>query len=80
MVTIPKHAKIEKLEAKYLLLAHPFPSFQGEMLLTQPKKEDQDDKDWIVYRDYSLRKRLPNRECIVSTGDKIKDKKKKEIE
>lgn len=40
MLAIPKYAKIEKLEAKYLLLAHPFPSFQGQLLLAQPKKDD----------------------------------------
>jgi len=81
MISIPKAAKIEKLEAKYLLVAHPFPSFEGEMLLMQPKKDDQDDKEIIVYRDYSLRKRLPNREKpIITAAEKLKDKKKKETE
>lgn len=45
MVGIPKDAKIEKLEAKYLLMAHPFPALEGEMLLLQPKKEDQNADD-----------------------------------
>lgn len=40
MLAIPKHAKIEKLEAKYLLLAHPFPVFQGQIIMAQPKKDD----------------------------------------
>lgn len=62
MVSFAKSLRIEKLEAKYLLLAHPYPSFEGEMILCQPKKDDQNDKDVIVFRDYSLRKRLPNRE------------------
>ena len=55
-----KNSKIEKLDAKYLLLAHPYPQLEGEMLVLQPKKEDQTDKDWVTYRDYSLRKRMPN--------------------
>lgn len=81
MVNIPKNAKIEKLEAKYLLMAHPYPIVEGEMLLLQPKKEDQADKEFVTYRDYSLRKRLPNREKpILSAADKLKEKKKKESE
>jgi hypothetical protein len=83
MVGIPKDAKIEKLEAKYLLMAHPFPALEGEMLLLQPKKEDQnaDDKKTVSYRDYSLRKRLPNREKpTLSAAEKLKDKKKKDSE
>lgn len=81
MVNIPKNAKIEKLEAKYLLMAHPYPSLEGEMLLLQPKKDDQQDKEQVTYRDYSLRKRLPNREKpTLSAADKLKDKKKKESE
>lgn len=76
-----KSTKIEKLEAKFLLLCHPFPAIEGEMLLVQPKKEDQVDKDQVVYRDYSLRKRLPAGEKpIASAADKLKEKKKKESE
>lgn len=33
MVSFAKSTRIEKLEAKYLLVAHPYPSFEGEMLL-----------------------------------------------
>jgi hypothetical protein len=47
--------------------------------LAQPKKDDQDDKDWIICRDYSLRKRLPNREKFPHAAD-VKSKKKKESE
>jgi len=80
-VSIPKNAKIEKLEAKYLLLAHPYPAIEGEMLLLQPKKEDQADKEMVTYRDYSLRKRMPNREKpTLSAAEKLKDKKKKDSE
>jgi hypothetical protein len=35
--------------------------FEGEMLIIQPKKGDQEDKEKIIYKDYSLRKRLPTR-------------------
>lgn len=80
-MNIPKNAKIEKLEAKYLLLAHPYPAIEGEMLLLQPKKEDQADKELVTYRDYSLRKRMPNREKpTLSAAEKLKDKKKKDSE
>jgi len=38
---------------------HPYPRLEGEMLIFMPKKEDQTKgKDVIVYRDYSLRKRI----------------------
>jgi hypothetical protein len=40
LLSFPKTIKIEKLEAKYLLLAHPYPTFEGEMILAQPKKDD----------------------------------------
>jgi hypothetical protein len=58
-VNFSKNCKIEKLESKYLLVAHPLPTLEGEMLILQPKKEDQQDgSDEITYRDYSLRKRI----------------------
>lgn len=82
MMNLNKNLRIEKLEGKYQLLAHPAPSFEGEMLLIQPKREDQDDADLVVYRDYSLRKRIPNRDRVISATENIKvgDKKKKEQE
>jgi hypothetical protein len=61
-ISFPKSSKIEKLEAKYLLVAHPYPQIEGEMLIVQPKKDDQPEKDLICYRDYSLRKRMHTRE------------------
>lgn len=80
-VKYAKNTKIEKLEAKFVLLAHPYPSLEGEMLLVQPKKEDQADKETVIYRDYSLRNRMPNREKpTVSAAEKLKDKKKKDSE
>ena len=45
--------------------------FEGEMLIIQPKKGDQEDKAKIIYKDYSLRKRLPTR-----NPDKTRSKKK----
>ena len=56
-----KGFKIEKLSQKYILAAHPYPTLEGEMILFQPLKSDQYDKDIIFYRDYSLRKRIPTR-------------------
>jgi hypothetical protein len=31
-ISLSKSTKIDKLEAKFLLLAHPHPSFEGEMI------------------------------------------------
>ena len=61
--------RIEKLEEDYVLVAHPFPQLEGEMLLFQnvfeDDKKDEDDeeakqiqKECIIYKDYSLRKRI----------------------
>jgi hypothetical protein len=50
---------IEKFEEEYILVAHPFPQMEGEMLLFQNAGGDQvEDKELIIYKDYSLRKRL----------------------
>ena len=62
LITIMKGCKIEKLHKKYVLLAHPYPLLEGEMIMFQPIKEDKkksdDEKDILIYRDYSLRKRF----------------------
>ena len=50
--------RIEKLDEDYVLVAHPYPQLEGEMLLFQINTEEQEDKDCILYKDYSLRKRL----------------------
>jgi hypothetical protein len=77
-ISFPKSSKIEKLEAKYLLVAHPYPQIEGEMLIVQPKKDDQPEKDLICYRDYSLRKRMSTREKpALSATEQIKQKKDK---
>ena len=55
---ILKMNRIERLEEEYVLVVHPFPQMEGEMLLFQTIGSDQEDKDLIVYKDYSLRKRI----------------------
>jgi len=73
-----KKVKIEKLEEKFNLISHPFPQISGEMLVFRPRKEDQNEKDFIVYRDYSLRKRLPTTEGNkLSVVEQLNKKKKK---
>ena len=56
-----KGNKIEKLHKKYVLMSHTFPLLEGEMVMFQPVKQDQYDKQLIIYRDYSLRKRIPTK-------------------
>ena len=55
-----KKTLIYKLPAKYFLASHPYPKLEGEMIVFRPRKDDQDaeDKTVIVYRDFSLRKRI----------------------
>lgn len=67
-VTMMKKVVIEKLDQKYCLVAHPYPMVEGQMMIFQPKKADQKDSDLIVYRDYSLRKRI-------ETSMKVKENK-----
>ena len=55
---IMKGLKIEKLHKKFALLVHPQPKIEGELIIVQPVKQDQYDTQLIVFRDYSLRKRL----------------------
>lgn len=50
--------RIEKLEPEdYVLVAHPYPQMDGEMLLFQIEQEIQE-KDRIIYKDFSLRRRI----------------------
>lgn len=39
-VSMVKKVKIEKLEDKFNLLAHPLPQISGEMLILRTRKED----------------------------------------
>lgn len=72
-----KDTKIEKLDNRYLLVVHPMPIIEGEMLVFQPRKADQDVKDLITYRDYSLRKRMPMKEQTKKISDFDDSRKKK---
>jgi len=56
-----KGCKISKMQKKFKLLSHPYPLVEGEMILFQPLKQDQYDKNLYVYRDYSLKKRIHTR-------------------
>jgi len=48
------------------------------MLVFRPRKEDQGEKDFIVFRDYSLRKRLSTSEnAKLSVVEQLNKKKKK---
>lgn len=87
-VGMMKKTLVEKLDAKYLLVANPFPQVEGQMMIFLPKKADQKESDIIMYRDYSLRKRLETSikapeskvdKLIAKTRqeDKKKDKKDK---
>ena len=51
-----KAARIQKLEENYILMAHPYPQMEGELLLFQSNIEDQKGEN-TTYRDYSLVKR-----------------------
>ena len=58
-----KAARIQKLEENYILMAHPYPQLEGELLLFQANVEDQSGEN-TTYRDYSLVKRR----TITSSG------------
>jgi hypothetical protein len=77
-INFAKNTRIEKLDGKFLLIAHPHPALEGELLILKPQKKDQESgEEDIVFRDYSLRKRIPAKDA--PEGDKkSKDKKKKE--
>lgn len=77
-VLIPKSARIEKLEAKYQLLCHPYPQIEGEMLILQLKSSDTNEKDMVGYRDFSLRKRMPTRAKPTLSATEILRQKKDE--
>jgi hypothetical protein len=50
--------RIETLDEEFYLMVHPYPQMEGELIIVQTNPKDQDDKSMIVYRDYSLRKRI----------------------
>ena len=79
-VSMMKKVLVEKFdETKYFLASHPYPKIEGEMVIFKPKKADQTQgTDVIVYRDYSLRKRLETTPKIASSEAGLKKKKSKE--
>ena len=78
-ISMMRKVLIEKLPAKYFLASHPYPKIEGEMVVFLPKKEDQDpeDKSLIVYRDFSLRKRLETTPKSNYVTDAMNKKKKR---
>lgn len=51
--------KVEDLGMNYRMTQHPYPQIEGEMLIFQLNLEDKSEKEkTVVYRDYSLKKRL----------------------
>ena len=54
-----KASRIQKLEENFLLMVHPYPQIEGELLLFQVKVDEQEG-DFMTYRDFSLVKRMQN--------------------
>lgn len=53
--------QIETLSDNYMIVTHPFPQVEGEMLIYQKPELDKGEKlddDLLLYKDYSLKKRL----------------------
>ena len=77
-VSMIKKVLIEKLPAKYFLASHPYPKIEGEMIIFRPRKDDQDpeDKSVIVYRDFSLRKRIETTPKTNNFTDGLSKKKR----
>ena len=76
MVSMMKKVLIEKMTGKYFLASHPYPKLEGEMIIFKPQKGDQNNgKDIIVYRDFSLRKRVET--TVKSASEMVANKKKK---
>lgn len=88
MVSMMKKVLIEKMSGKFFLASHPYPKIEGEMIIFKPKKGDQTQgKDVIVYRDFSLRKRVEfvakaptNDMAKKAAAGKKKDDKKEDAE
>ena len=60
---------------KYFLTWHPFPKISGELLVFKTRKDDQTNKkETIVYREYSLCKRLGQPVESKNLGGNIKRK------
>jgi len=62
------------LTEDYILVAHPFPQMEGELILYQPYAEDkpQLNDENLVYRDYSLVKRQVTQQKAKVTSSLVK--------
>ena len=72
-----KKVLIEKLEDKWFIASHPYPKIEGEMMIFKPRKEDQKEKGVIVYRDFSLRKRIETTPQSILEAQNMKKKSAK---
>lgn len=77
LLTFMKGNKIADLDKKFVLLSHPYPIIEGEMIVFQPFDQDQYDEQLIIYRDFSLRKRYPT---SVVNSKKLTSFQQKQIE
>lgn len=77
LLTFMKGNKIADLDKKFVLLSHPYPIIEGEMIMFQPFDQDQYDEQLIVYRDFSLRKRYPTQ---VNHNKKLTSFQQKQLE
>ena len=66
------------MSGRYFLASHPYPKLEGELLVFKPNKLDQNKerKDEIIYRDYSLRKRIETTPKTNWVQDSLRDRKK----
>mmetsp|Transcript_34344 Transcript_34344/g.42397 ORF Transcript_34344/g.42397 Transcript_34344/m.42397 type:complete len:95 (-) Transcript_34344:912-1196(-) len=67
-----KKLLIDKMPGKYFLSSHPYPKIEGEMFIIKPKKQDQSSKDAIIYRDYSLCKRIETTPGRVNSAEQAR--------
>ena len=42
---MPKENKVEQLDDNYILAAHPFPQMEGELLLFQVNRKDEEEEE-----------------------------------
>jgi hypothetical protein len=54
-----KENLIDSLGDNYILVNHPFPVIEGELLIYQyPEPDNLNDANELLYKDYSLKKRI----------------------
>ena len=65
---------VSELQHDYVLVNHPFPTIQGEMLIYQPNLDQNElETDKLIYKDFSLKKRVKNQTLPI----KIQSEKRK---